>query len=71
MRKVTTNSATSGMAHWFSNRGASPSLKSMIRGELAREVDFDEADVGAGEAAGWSEKWFGHPGEDARSAADG
>ena len=39
--------------------------------DLAREVDFDEADVGAGEAAGWSGTWFGHPGKDARSAADG
>jgi hypothetical protein len=38
--------------------------------ELAREVDFDEADVGAGEAARWSRAWFGHPGEDARLAVD-
>jgi hypothetical protein len=38
--------------------------------ELAREVDFDEADAGAGEPAGWSGAWFGPPGEDARSAAD-
>ena len=38
--------------------------------ELAREIDFDEADVGAGEAAGWSRAWFGHPGEDARLAVD-
>jgi hypothetical protein len=35
-----------------------------------REIDFDEADVGAGEAAGWSRAWFGHPGEDARLAVD-
>jgi hypothetical protein len=40
--------------------------------ELAREsdFDFDEADLGAGEAAGWSRAWLGHPGEDARLAAD-
>lgn len=39
--------------------------------ELARELDFDEAGIGAGQAAGWIGAWFGHPGEDARSAADG
>ena len=38
--------------------------------ELAREIDFDEADAGASEPAGWSGPWFGHPGKDARSAAD-
>ena len=38
--------------------------------ELTREVDFDEADVGAGKSTGWSRAWFGHPGEDAQSAAD-
>ncbi len=38
--------------------------------ERAREVNFDEADVGAGEATGWCGAGFGHPGEDARSAAD-
>jgi hypothetical protein len=38
--------------------------------ELAREIDFDEADVGASEATGWSRAWFGHPGEDARLAVD-
>jgi hypothetical protein len=38
--------------------------------DLAWEIDFDEADVGAGEPTGWSWAWFGHPGEDARSAAD-
>jgi hypothetical protein len=39
--------------------------------ELARELDFNEAGIGAGQAAGWFGVWFGHPGEDARSAADG
>ncbi len=39
--------------------------------ELAWEVNFDETDVGAGEPTGWSRAWFGHPGEDAQSAADG
>jgi hypothetical protein len=39
--------------------------------ELAREIDFDEADIMTGEATGWSGAGFGHPGEDARSAADG
>ena len=38
--------------------------------ELAREIDFDEADFDASEAAGWSRAWFGHPGEDARLAVD-
>jgi hypothetical protein len=38
--------------------------------ELAREVDFDETDVGAAEATGWCGSGFGHPGEDARSARD-
>jgi hypothetical protein len=39
--------------------------------ELARELDFNEAGIGAGQAAGWIGAWFGHPGEDARSAEDG
>ncbi len=39
--------------------------------DLAREIDFDEADVDAGEPTGWSRAWFGHPGEDALSAEDG
>jgi hypothetical protein len=38
--------------------------------ELVREVDFDEADVGAGGATGWSMAGVGHPGDDARSTAD-
>jgi hypothetical protein len=38
--------------------------------ELAREVDFDEADVDAGGPMGWSGTGSGHPGEDAQSAAD-
>lgn len=38
--------------------------------ETTREIDFDEADVGAGKTAGWSGAWFGHPDEDARLAAD-
>jgi hypothetical protein len=39
--------------------------------ELARELDFNEAGIGAGRAAGWIGVRFGHPGEDARSTADG
>ena len=35
-----------------------------------REIHFEEADVGAGKAAGWSGAWFGHPDDDARLAAD-
>jgi hypothetical protein len=38
--------------------------------ELAREIDFDEANVGASQATGWIWARFGHPGEDARSAVD-
>jgi hypothetical protein len=38
--------------------------------ELEWQFHFDEADIGAGDATGWSGVWFGHPGEDARSAAD-
>ena len=38
--------------------------------KLMREVDFDEADVGAGKPTGWSWAWSGHPGEDAQSAAE-
>ena len=37
--------------------------------ELARELDFNEAGIGAGQAAGWIGVWFGHPGKDARSTA--
>lgn len=39
--------------------------------ELARELDFNEAGIGTGKAAGWIGVRFGHPGQDARSAADG
>jgi hypothetical protein len=39
--------------------------------ELAREIDFGEADVGAGQVTGWIGVWFGHPGKDARSTAHG
>jgi hypothetical protein len=39
--------------------------------ELAREIDFDEAGAVAGQAAGWIVAWFGYPGEDAWSAANG
>lgn len=39
--------------------------------ELARELDFNEAGISAGQSAGWIGVWFGHPGEDARSAAGG
>jgi hypothetical protein len=38
--------------------------------ELAREIDFDKAEVSAGEPTGWSGAWFGHPDKDARSAAE-
>jgi len=38
--------------------------------ELAREVDFDERDVGAGGTTGWGMVGSGHPGDDARSATE-
>jgi hypothetical protein len=50
------------------------------RSERGRSGDFfgcchvpalgGDADVGAGEAAGWSRAWFEHPGKDARLAVD-
>jgi hypothetical protein len=38
--------------------------------ELAGEIDFDEVDTGAGGPTRGRWAWFGHPGEDALSAAD-
>jgi hypothetical protein len=38
--------------------------------ELARKIDFGEADVGASKPTGWSGARFGHPGENARPAPD-
>ena len=45
-------------------------LDDEARLELAREVEFDETDVGAGEATGRGGVGFGHHAEDARSAAE-
>ena len=38
---------------------------------LVREIDFDEAGAVTGQVTGWIGAWFGYPGEDALSAADG
>jgi hypothetical protein len=52
-------------------REAFAELDDEARPKLAREVDFDETDVGADGPTGWCRAGFGHPGEDARSAVDG
>ena len=38
---------------------------------LVREIDFDEAGAVTGQVTGLIGAWFGYPGEDALSAADG
>lgn len=38
--------------------------------DLALEIDLDEVDVATGQTTGWGRVRFGHPVEDARSAAD-
>ena len=60
-----------GIAVFEQDREALTELDDKAGAELARELDFDEAGVGAGQAAGWIGVRFGHPGEDARSTADG
>jgi hypothetical protein len=72
LRKVVRNAAASGMAAWFfeKEREAFAKLDDEAGLELAREIDFDEANVGASEAVRWCGACFGHPSEDARSAAD-
>jgi hypothetical protein len=56
---------------FYQEREAFAELDDEAGPELAREIDFDETDVGADGPPGWSRVWFGHPGENARSAADG
>ncbi len=60
-----------GIAVFEQDRETLTELDDKAWAELTRELDFDEAGVGAGRAAGWIGVRFGHPGQDARSAADG
>jgi hypothetical protein len=60
-----------GIAVCEEEREAFAELDDKAGAELARELDFDESGIGASQVAGWIGVRFGHPGEDARSAADG